>query len=389
MKKTLVSTGTTNFKNTKVPGKLSLLITGDVHLGHRNTPTPNTLTALYSLLGDNEETRNLDYFIIEGDLFDRLLTNNYEHLSAIQTWMIWTLTTCKKYDIALRVLEGTPSHDMKQSEAFVTFNSAYDIGCDLRYVETLSIERDEKRNVTFLYLPDEWTSPIENCYIEAQRLLIEEGLDLVDFAVMHGAFSYQLPKGMGIPTHDMESWLSLVRYHIFIGHHHDYSQYDRIIAAGSLDRGKHGEEGPKGYIRYSLTEDGASIRFIENKYAKIYKTIDCYGMTPSDIVEYVERTVKEYPKGSSIRLRGMDTDHVAAAEGYMKLSLPDYQWDSLIERSEKAVIIESAITELNYTPIHLTRDNLPRLLYEKLITQGYTTEQSDRAIGLLKRTMGV
>ena len=174
--KTMESKDGMNFKRTKVAGVLNLLVVGDIHLGHRVTPTPLTLQSLYKLLPNTLETQQLDYFIIEGDLFDRLLTNNYEHLSAIQTWMIWLLKTCKEHDICLRVLEGTPSHDMEQSSAFITFNDAYHIGCDLLYVDDLFIEQNERHGITFLYLPDEWTSPIENCFIAAQRLLHEHNL---------------------------------------------------------------------------------------------------------------------------------------------------------------------------------------------------------------------
>lgn len=377
-----------SFKRTKVAGVLNMLVVGDIHLGHRVTPTPLTLQSLYKLLPNTLETQQLDYFIIEGDLFDRLLTNNYEHLSAIQTWMIWLLKTCKEHDICLRVLEGTPSHDMEQSSAFVTFNDAYHIGCDLLYVDDLFIEQNERHGITFLYLPDEWTSPIENCFIAAQRLLHEQNLDKVDFAIMHGAFSYQLPKGMGIPTHDMESWLSLVRYHIFIGHHHDHSQYDRIIAAGSLDRGKHGEEGDKGYIRYSLSDKGAEIRFITNHDAMVYKTLDCYDLLPNQIVEMVDEKIKSIPEGSSIRLRGAKSDNITSAIGYMKMAYPKYRWDSLVE-GDSSKLVESTLTELAYTPIHLTKDNLRRLVSDKLRNLGYESEQVARCDALLAKTIGV
>lgn len=370
------------FKNTKVNGVLNMLIVGDIHLGHRTTPTLRTLQALYALLPNTTETRQLDYFIIEGDLFDRLLTNNYEYLSAIQTWMIWLLVQCQKNEIALRVLEGTPSHDMKQPKAFVTFNEAYHIGCDLLYVDDLFIERNERHGITFLYLPDEWTSPIENCYIAAQRLLHEHKLTQVDYAIMHGAFAYQLPTGMGIPTHDMESWLSLVRYHIFIGHHHDHSQYDRIIAAGSLDRGKHGEEGDKGYIRYTLTEEGAQIRFITNQTAMIYKTIDCHDLLPNQIVDLIDQQIKLLPEGSAIRLRAMKSDNLNSALGYMKMAYPEYRWDSIIE-GDVVKLISTTLKEHTYNPIHLTKQNLGRLVSDRLHANGYTNDQVSRCLGIL------
>jgi len=137
-------------------------------------------------------------------------------------------------DICLRVLEGTPSHDRRQSRQFKIVKALLGIEMDLKYVDTLSIEHNEKFDCTFLYLPDEWRGCNEQTKEEVKRLLVQHNLESVDFAFMHGSFPHQLPNIKHIPVHDPEFYLSIVNKYIFIGHIHVMSQYERILAQGSL-----------------------------------------------------------------------------------------------------------------------------------------------------------
>ena len=98
--------------------------------------------------------------------------------------------------------------------------------------------------------------------------MITSGLTKVDYAVMHGQFDYQLPKHItGMPRHDSQKYLDIVKHYIFIGHIHTHSVYDRIIAQGSFDRLTHGQEEPKGYV-VSIVDDEEKISSLRNTYAR-------------------------------------------------------------------------------------------------------------------------
>ena len=60
----------------------------------------------------------------------------------------------KPYNIILRILEGTPSHDWKQSKLFIHLNDLTKAGTDVKYIDSLSIEYIDKFGINVLY-PDE------------------------------------------------------------------------------------------------------------------------------------------------------------------------------------------------------------------------------------------
>ncbi len=352
---------------------VELLVVGDVHLGHPNTPTTHILPNLRRILPDNAETAQLDVVIIEGDLFDRLLYLNNEHLSDIQHWVIRTLVLCKKHDIALRVLEGTPGHDMQQSKMFITLNEAYDIGADVRWVTKLSVEIHPTLGVSFLYLPDEYGPP-DICYEHAVRCLQENGLSQVDFVVMHGQFDYQLPPHVNEKAHSSALWQPLAKYNVFVGHVHQHSQNGNIIAAGSFDRLVHGDESPKGHVRVRISPTEHSIRFVENKGAKRYDTVDCRGLSVEEAIDKIRAHVAILPKGAWVRVWALRTDSITSAKDVLRLEYPDFTWDYKIEKPVENVTVDYsglALTpDYQYVPIDLTETTLPELLKARLVQNG-------------------
>lgn len=352
---------------------LNLAVLGDVHLGHPNTPTDWILKNLKRIFPDNAETAELDFIIIEGDLFDRLLYLNNSFLGEIQFWVIRLLVLCKKHDIALRILEGTPGHDMKQSELFVSLNDAYQIGCDVRWVEKLSFEKHERTGTTFLYLPDEYGPP-DVCYEDAVRCLKENGVSQVDFVVMHGQFDYQLPPHVNEKAHTSTLWQPLAKYNVFVGHVHQHSQNGNIIAAGSFDRLVHGDESAKGHVRVTVSPTEHSIRFIENRNAKRYDTIDCRNLPVEAAVERIRAHVQTLPESAWVRVWAMRTDSITAAKDILRLEYPQFVWDYKIDAPIENVDVDYsglALTpDYEYVPIDLTKDSLPGLLKARLVLNG-------------------
>lgn len=363
-KKLLPKAGTT-FSQTKIAGQVNLAVFGDVHLGHEKTKTDEIVSKLYRLFPDDEATRNLDFIFIEGDLFERLLYLNNEYMVTIVLWMEWLLNKCLKYGIALRILEGTPSHDMRQPEIMASLAKKYAPKLDFKYADKLSIEFHAPTGLSILYLPDEWGTP-ENCIEEAKALIHSHGLTKVDLVCMHGAFDHQLPPDVGISTHNRIQWEALVNYYILVGHVHFPSQNGKVLAAGSFDRLKHGEEGPKGHLRITLKPKNSTVTFVENTLAKWYKTVCCRGLDIDAVLAKLEGVLKDAPRGSYFRIAGKREDSVGLLRSFLADRFPDFNWSEPLvdEDTEKPKAIK--VLESTYQPIHLTKDNLPTLLSERL-----------------------
>lgn len=370
--------------NTKTCKKINFLEISDVHLGHHRTKTPRIIDGLYKLLPENEETRNLDLIIIAGDLFDRLLQKNDEWMWMIEIWAMWLLRKCAEHGIVLRILEGTPSHDWKQSKMFLTYNEGAQFKADVRYVADLEYEYHEGLGLSLLYLPDEWHPDLLHSYKEAKRLLAENGVERADIIVMHGQFEYQLPEHVGIEFHDSTAWQSLVNYFIFCGHIHQTSQRGKILVAGSFDRLSHGDESPKGYLRGTISTDGNhKVRFVENQCALQYRTIDCRGLSVHEAMLKIEAGLK-LPDGSFIRIEANSDDNVASAIPVLKEQYPQFFWDNPKIHSVGIERLTSSVLAMDrYVPIDLTRDNLGKLMEERLQKRGLTETQLIRAMALL------
>lgn len=367
---------------TKSKNKINILEFSDVHLGHHRTKTPDVLKFLYSLLPNTQATRDLDLIIIAGDLFDRLLYNNDPYVGDITIWMAWLLRKCEQYDIVLRILEGTPSHDRGQPKNFVDLHTAMESKADFKYVSDLEYEYHAGLDLSILYLPDEWHTDLMYTYECAKLKLAEHGQTQVDIAVMHGAFEYQYPPNVPAHTHSSELWQALVRYLIFIGHVHTHSQYGKILAAGSSDRLKHGEEEDKGALRVVLDRDHQHrIDFVKNEYAKIFRTIDCRNLDTDAAIELVKAVADEVPEGSYLRIWAYTTDSIASADAFIRTEYLQHYWDFKIENTDLSDLKSDTLQfDDDFKPVDLTPQSLPNLLRTRLELKGYSLEDIEQVM---------
>lgn len=339
----------------------------DIHLGHPNTETIHILRNLEKAFPTSAETEALDIVFFSGDVFDRLLNLPDDNVSEIEDWINVFLRRCKALNIIVRVLEGTPSHDWKQSKMFEKINRIGNIGCDVKHVTTLSIEYFEQFDKSVLYVPDEWEPEPDDTWKQVKDLLSINGLERVDFAIMHGSFPHQLPSHVKVPMHDPDRYLSIVKYIICIGHIHKPSIYDRIFTPGSFDRLSHNEEEPKGHIRFHLKEnDEWNVVFIENKEAKIYKTISCLGLNIDDALEKVSNIAKELPKNSFVRIEAEKEDAIIVSLDVLKNKFPDLVWSTKVSvknTSGKEMLIDM---RAKFKGLDITKDNLFGLLIERI-----------------------
>ncbi len=350
--------------------QIKILEMGDIHLGHPNTNTMHILDGLRTALPANSKMAEFDICFIAGDFFDRLLHMPDPNVYEIKLWVTGFLKMCKKYDIVLRVLEGTPSHDWAQSKLFIDQNELVSINADVKWVKALSIEHIERFGIDVLYVPDEWNPECDDTWKEVQGLLSDRDLTQVDFSVMHGAFDYQLPSHVPAPTHDPARYRSITRYLIFIGHIHKHTVDDRIVAAGSFDRLTHGEEETKGHIEVIARKNGNhDITFIPNPNAMLYKTLNVSSMDLPKALTALEKKISKLPERCYVRIQAAKTDPILQNLDTLRAKFPRVTFSSKVNKDPDLHLETIINIKCDYVPIHITNSNIQKLLMERLEAQ--------------------
>lgn len=355
----------------------NILSISDIHLGNKRTPTEHIINNLNKYVSNDKVLANIDLFIIGGDLFDSLLVYDSDEASLIDLWIVELLILCLKHNVILRVLRGTPSHDRHQNRRFNVIYEAlkYKDKLDMKYIDTLSIDYIKQLDINILFIPDEWNSSNEETLLEAKELIKAKGLSKVDYAVIHGTFEHQLPADIKtIPRHNNKEYLDLVKHLIFIGHIHQHSIYDgRILSNGSFDRLGHGDEDPKGYIKVRVSDEHHHIDFIENKNAKLYKTIDVYDDDLEVGIKKISNFLKDVPNGSNIRIRTNKNNSICTNLSVFKTKWPTYIWElsTINEKEESILLIED---KPEYIPLIINEFNISRLILERIDKYGLDQE---------------
>ncbi|MCY1340018.1 hypothetical protein D9M68_19950 [compost metagenome] len=351
----------------------------DIHLAHPRTDTYHIIANLRKAFPDDEETGKLDILFLAGDVFDRLMNLPQVEVDAIQDWITDLLRICVKRDIMVRVLEGTPSHDWRQSKQFVNVNNSLGTPADLRYVDTLSIEIMEKfGGMSVLYVPDEWNADASVTWKQVNELLAIHGLERVDVACMHGSFDYQLPIE-SVKNHDSDKYMSIVNHYIGIGHVHIRTEKGgKILAQGSFDRLSMGEENAKGHYRARISSKGNRHWFVENTGARIYKTLDCRTLSVDETIELLIEYENE-PDGSNFRLliaRGGAVQHGIKD---LRKRFPQFRivthMDELKEQEKQSLVQDKQPT---VKPISITPTNIAHLILDRIKKQG--RDESDPSV---------
>lgn len=359
------------FRNTKTPGVFRFIQIGDLHLAHRQVSVSLMIKNLETYAVSENRLRDVDMLKITGDVFDHLLQNADDDVHRINRWITKLLFRCARLNVAVRIVEGTPSHDRLQPRFFAEQAQNANIPVDLHYATTLSIEHNERFGITILYVPDKWRPDTNETLQEVRLLMRKQGLDKIDFAIMHGAFEYQLPDIVKEPTHDSDTYLELIRYTIAIGHVHHPTQKERILAAGSFDRICHNEEYPKGGYDVTVrSPDDFRITFLENKGAKRFVTIDCRDMDIKQANVAIRKAIADLPEGSAVRLHCERHSPVVGDLDAIKQHYPQVEWtppkiekdDSKANRTTMASILSADMED--FIPIEPA--TLPGLIEAEL-----------------------
>lgn len=360
----------------KLPFKIASF--HDVHLGHRRTETKHIIKNLNDVFKDVAEVSTWDMLVFPGDLFDRLLFLPDPNLNDIISLFRCILDKANRYGFSIRILKGTPGHDYDQSQLFIDVANALEgfYNVDIKYIKELEIEYIEKYNLNMLYVPDEWRHDVMETYNEAKELIQARGLYKVDFCLFHGAFNYQINAKLNPKAHNEELWSDLVNYYILAGHVHYKSQYKNILVAGSFDRLNHGEEESKGWVTCEIREDEDEIIFHENKGAMIYHTLDIRGLTLEEVFQTINEKCMRFPEYSHIRLFITSKDEIADGLKEIKRKFSHFYFTTKVEKVEDEKVQQTLqIVSEKFKPIELNRDNICRIVEERLNNLEIDTQQ--------------
>lgn len=368
-------------------GAWSFASFSDLHLGHRRNDIVQMIKGLDESIFTSGLLTYVKVLFLAGDVFDRLLSLDDPSVQNIDRWIARLLRACAEHGVTLRVLEGTPSHDRRQSARFETILELLDIQLDFRYVTAVEIEYVAVVKSWVLYVPDEAYPTTMQTQEVVRGLLKSKGLDMVDVAVMHGYFQYQLPYQTKEGSyHDLAFYESIVRKWITIGHVHSRSRMGKALAQGSHDCHGHGEEEDKGYVVATVGNGNDDAWFMNNPHAHIYRTLEVYDLDTAEAIALADEVAAKLPAGSRLRIQA-DPEH-PVFEHIVQLQV---SWPHLVmskhqkSRGEKTIaekVLEDVIS--HWVPIRIDNTNIVELIGQRMLKRKLDETVQARLLRRLK-----
>lgn len=240
---------------------------------------------------DKDDTINL--IVIGGDLFDTKLFMTSEAAMYALNFINQLVERCISKGIALRIIRGTLSHDFNQLDSLMYLYDNQDL--DIKIMDKFAEEKF--KGFKLLYLPEEY---MKNQYEYYADVFLKE----YDTIFVHGSwdfcnFSKKIQHSesqmKNAPILDSKKFMKICKGPILSGHYHTYTNFqNKIYYSGSLERWCQGEESPKGYLTFNISKEKYSVKFIENKKAQIYKTLNLNEECSYTKVNKLKNFIKEY-----------------------------------------------------------------------------------------------
>jgi len=302
-------------------GNLYGLVIGDIHFGKKDDVLLYEQLKKYFISKIEKEGETLDYIIIAGDLFDRVIKLNEIGSNLCIKFVLDLIGLSVKYDFKLRILKGTKTHDFNQLNNFKSVESKY--YPRFRIINTVE-EEEIFPEVFFLYIPEEYVDDPEDYYKEFFNLEKETAYDMIFF---HGTFDFvgYVPNIeserhiKNAPVFKAEEISNIVYGKAIGGHIHTRHIYqNKIEYVSSFTRFAFGEDKPKGFVEvlYSQETLNCTSKFIENEDAPKYVTFNMedFEGTLEDKFKLIAELKKEY-KNIRIIAKDLTDEDVSAMKG--------------------------------------------------------------------------
>jgi len=281
-------------------GKLYGLVIADIHYGKKDDVLLNKNLDKFFFPKIYEENYDIDYVIVAGDLFDRIMKLTEMGSIFALNFINHLVELAIQYDFVVRILKGTKTHDYNQLNNFKSLEAKH--FPRFRVIETVE-EEEIFENVTFLYVPEEYMDNPTEYY--SKYFDLEEGV-AYDMMFFHGTFDFVgfIPDVESerhikhAPVFSGEKISKIVYGKAIGGHIHNRMIWKNIEYTGSFDRFSFGDTKPKGFLEvfYDLETLECTTNFIENTDAPIYVTfnMDDFEGTLEEKIQTIKELKDQY-----------------------------------------------------------------------------------------------
>ena len=348
----------------ELPAPFRVLVISDIHFGKASVPASDLVAQLYHFFegfSPSSSLTSIDLLVLAGDVFDKEQSYSNPAVMVVQQFMRELLQWSAFHGVAVRVLEGTPLHDRNQSRNFIPMALLIP-NLDFRYIATMEVEFLEEAGLSILYVPDEFGGSAEKAQSLIQENFDRLGIKKVSMAFMHGMFKYQVPQiANDRYKFDEGFFLERVEGYIHIGHVHEYSEYERIVAQGSFGRLNHGSEVDHGAVMAVYESLGRFQHFfLKNTKATSFVTIKINTADLDKAVAQVEKRCQALPDFSHVRLSAKKNHPVfnvipELKRRYGALHFTKHDND---KAEQPAQFVDARLLAVEFTPIHLDASNI-------------------------------
>lgn len=276
--------------------KYNILIISDLHWGVMEEDRMEIqycfilefIDGIYSRV-DKGNLEKIDLIVVAGDYFDSQLNLNSRRAIKALDWFDTLYSKANAYNIPIRMIRGTLSHDADQMDVFRKYEHNLKIFTKCTSEETLP-------GLRCVYCPDEVMDTRDYILEYMDEILADNSVGF-----FHGSFDTVIKQDIDVTqllTEEPEELMKLVtsvtfpmnyfqravRYCWVGGHWHDGNTYANVYYTGSPTRWIHGENESKGFGFLSVDTDSDRYFYkkIVNPIAPQFNTFNWY---PEDIEE--------------------------------------------------------------------------------------------------------
>lgn len=261
--------------------KLKVAVIGDLHFGIAATPRVRKELDMFL---DYIRNNQIDILVFNGDYFDHKLSlNEYSAMIGMEFFKS-VIEIAKAKGFAVRMIEGTMSHDRMQPQIFDNFilDENGNRMIDYRFFPTA--DEESLKGLKILYLPEEYPLNIDEFYAKFKK-------NQYDLVFVHGTWDF-INFGTTIdnsrntintaPVFKYAEWKHSLEHGLAVcGHiHGQHAYYDsgvlKILYPSSFSSWDFNQISKRGFECVTVDSDNHSFQcdFIENSAAPTFANVD-------------------------------------------------------------------------------------------------------------------
>jgi DNA repair exonuclease SbcCD nuclease subunit len=266
-----------------------------------------------------DEGEDLDVIFLTGDLFHNKVSMNSVSGKMVLRFVYELLNLCKKFNIKVRAISGTRTHDFNQMDNF----KPYELDYDFRVISKTEVE-EIFPDMFVLFVPEEYMDDQKEYYKEFVGECDEE--TKYDMMIFHGtwdfvAFDDQISESerpiKGSPVFSFKEWSEYVWGPIMGGHIHTHYAYkNKVYYTSSFTRWVYGEPKPKGFLEFTYDTETLEydVEFIENPMAPRFDTYRVDEVfDEGDTIEDIIEKIKEISEDGNAKIK-MDESSLSESD---------------------------------------------------------------------------